>query len=189
MGDVICTNIQDHGKVFHMTSLTFEWCGSDKLQFHHVNLVWVTQPFFPYVISYSMLQNLPLSLHLQLHNHALNSLSVFIHQIAVDCADFLIFPQSYFKHSAGTVSIFRLHFLLSSLVSAPREGDSSSRQCRVRENHCLFLFFGVWFTRDILLQIDFASDHSSGSGKTFRWKCGVWQVAIWIVGTSLIFAF
>lgn len=49
--------------------------------------------FLCYFLPYYKLQNLPLSLHTQLYHHALNSLSVFVHQIAVHCADFLIFPQ------------------------------------------------------------------------------------------------
>lgn len=121
-------------------------------------------------------------MHLQLHNRALNSLGVFIHQIAVHCADFLIFAQCLILNLLLGLSTFRLHSLLSSCLSP-------QGRCGVRENHCLFLFFGVYFTRDILWQIDFASDHSSGSGKTFWWEGGFRQLAIWIVGTSLIFVF
>lgn len=132
-----------------MTSLAFEWCGSDKLQSHHVHLAWVIPPFFLNVISCSII-SYRISLSSCIYNFIIVHWIPLIHQIAVCCADFLIFAEYLILRLLLGLSQYSGYTTCYPLVSAPKEGDSSSHWCGVRENHCLFLFFGVYFTRDIL---------------------------------------
>lgn len=107
MGAVICTNTQCHGKVFCITSLAFEWCGSGKLQSHHVHLLWVISPFFFNVISYYIM-SYRISFSSCIYNfiivHWIPSVFLFTKSSAL-CWLPHICSVSYFKPSAGTLNI------------------------------------------------------------------------------------